>query len=308
MSRKKSKSPVITGTALGRVEAVARLSLERKKAITEIIPPDVTREKSRAWLDLLSPFTEWAGLRGDQLKHKRELLRIQQETVLSEIVRKAIEQLSDNHAVVSPLPTKFLVPFLERASTEDPVSELMDWWASLLASAATGKGRHPIFVEMIARITGDEAKFLEGLWRLIDVRTIKHTFADVLEIVSNQSVQRVEETSNYYNLGGEEYDLCMRDISEQMTQAVQRYGIFCRYFRFPTHSGKSGSLRIPETDMRLFDICVTAGILKRTIVVFPIPTPFIGEYNVSGEFFVFSELGLEFMMACHKQAAQGVDS
>src|SRR6266567_3089259 len=52
---------------------------------TQQVPADVTRAKAGAWLDLISPLTEWAGLKGDALRHKREMLRVQREDVLAEI-------------------------------------------------------------------------------------------------------------------------------------------------------------------------------------------------------------------------------
>lgn len=64
----------IKGTA--KAEAIAKAVFERKKSITEVIPPDVTRAKAGRWLDLISPITEWAGLKGDALRFRRAQLRI----------------------------------------------------------------------------------------------------------------------------------------------------------------------------------------------------------------------------------------
>jgi hypothetical protein len=68
---KKKRSRIGNVSATAKVEATARASYQHKKTVTEIIPPDVTRAKADAWLTLILPITEWAGLRGDQLRHKR---------------------------------------------------------------------------------------------------------------------------------------------------------------------------------------------------------------------------------------------
>jgi len=65
------------------------------------------------------------------------MLRIQQDEVITHIVEKAIQILVEEKAAVATFPTKFLVPFLEKASLEDSQSDLLETWATLLASAAT---------------------------------------------------------------------------------------------------------------------------------------------------------------------------
>jgi len=104
-----------------KLEASAKASLKAEysrkkninKNITQNIPEDVTREKAGAWLDLISPFTRWAGLKGDALQHKREILRLQQEETLAVIALKMRQRLSKEAGRLSPIPLKFMVPFLE---------------------------------------------------------------------------------------------------------------------------------------------------------------------------------------------------
>lgn len=80
-------------SASAKIAAIAKASYARTKTTTETIPPDVTRAKIGAWLDLISPLTEWAGLKGDELRHKRILLRLQREDILDEIVNRARKKL-----------------------------------------------------------------------------------------------------------------------------------------------------------------------------------------------------------------------
>lgn len=79
MMKRKASEPKIKVETTAKAEISAKVVRQRKHLIEEVIPPDVTRAKAGAWLDLISPLTEWAGLRGDQLRRKRELLRVQQD-------------------------------------------------------------------------------------------------------------------------------------------------------------------------------------------------------------------------------------
>jgi hypothetical protein len=135
----------------------------RKKKIMEVIPPDVTRAKTGAWLDLISPLTEWAGLKGDELRFKRTQLRLQREDVLSKIVESARHKI-EQEKTKKPIPNKFLIPFLEQASLEDLDSALIEMWASLLASAATTFSSHHVhFVSIISQLSPKQGTILKSL-------------------------------------------------------------------------------------------------------------------------------------------------
>jgi hypothetical protein len=164
MAKKKSSKFNVEAKAVAKVEASAKASFQRKKTITEVVPPDVTRAKANAWLDIISPITEWAGLKGDDMRHKRELLRIQREDVLTKIIERASRSVSmDNRTTV---PTKFVVPFLEKASLEEPDSDLIDIWSSLLTAAATDFNPHMTrFCSILAEIGSMEVQFLHRLCR-----------------------------------------------------------------------------------------------------------------------------------------------
>jgi hypothetical protein len=160
MARKRSK---LGAKLTARLDVGAKATFQRKKSITEVIPPDVTRARASRWLDLISPITEWAGLKGDALRHKRDQLRIQQETAL-ELLAKSIHKKMEHQQVVHPLPPKILVPALEGASLEDPESPLVEWWANLLVSGATEGRLRPYFVDLMKTIGPEEAEFLKQMW------------------------------------------------------------------------------------------------------------------------------------------------
>jgi hypothetical protein len=163
MGRKKSPGPEISAKASTRLEAVAKATYQRKKTTTEVIPPDVTRAKASAWLTLLSPITEWAGLKGDALNFQRRLLRIQQEETLLRVAESVREKLSGT-SISQPVPRKILVPALEKASLEDAADKVMiDRWANLLASAALKVKVQPRFVGILEELAGSQAECLERI-------------------------------------------------------------------------------------------------------------------------------------------------
>lgn len=163
MARKKVEESNITAKASAKIEAIAKATYARKRHVTQIIPPDVTRAKAGRWLDLISPITEWAGLKGDALRYRRQQLRIQQE---SSLVRLA-EMLSSKIAgreVRQPVPLKILVPALEKASLENPEDVYMiEKWADLLAASATQPNVPPHFVSILAELSGSQARLLEKI-------------------------------------------------------------------------------------------------------------------------------------------------
>jgi hypothetical protein len=102
-------------------------------SITAEVPAESTGRLLDALTDAIRPFTESRGLKADQI-------RLQRAEVAVEIAKRAHQITEIQAANIKPLGNKFLVPFLEKASLEDPASGLLDKWASLLASAATDPG------------------------------------------------------------------------------------------------------------------------------------------------------------------------
>jgi hypothetical protein len=157
-------SPKKPGKGGSPIEIGASAKLEIRKSIKETVPEDVTRAKADAWLDLIKPITQWAGLKGDALEYKRKLLRIQQEETLLRIGMRMRERISQAEGTPKPIPTKALVPLLEKASLEDPESALIEAWANLGASAALNYDVEVIeFLEILAKIGVRERNILERL-------------------------------------------------------------------------------------------------------------------------------------------------
>lgn len=145
-------------------EIGASAKYEVKRTVTEHIPEDVTRANNNAWLTILSPITQWAGLIGDKLAHKRELLRIQQEETLTAIMLRAAPKLALLKLPIEPVPIKFLVPFLELASLEEPDSELVKMWANLLVSSAENYHADNVYyVGLISQMSSVQATLFEAM-------------------------------------------------------------------------------------------------------------------------------------------------
>ena len=68
MARKANRNGSPAVDASLKVEATTSARYSRERKITQLIPADVTRANAGAWLDLISPITQWAALKGDALR------------------------------------------------------------------------------------------------------------------------------------------------------------------------------------------------------------------------------------------------
>lgn len=133
----------------------ARASLEAK--VSTEIPAQSSGRLVDALTDIIRPFSERRGLKADQT-------RLQREDVLIEIAGKARHRMEIEHQIIQPLPNKFLVPFLEKASLEEPGSILIDRWTDLLVSGALDpSSAHPRFVQILSELASNEVMFLRNL-------------------------------------------------------------------------------------------------------------------------------------------------
>jgi hypothetical protein len=133
----------------------AKASLEVK--VSTEIPAQSTGRLLDTLTDIFRPFSERRGLKVDQI-------RLQREEVLIEIARKAHHRSKIENQPINPLPNKFLVPFLEKASLEELDSNLVDRWADLLVSTSLDPaGAHPRFVHVLSELSAAEAQLLRHI-------------------------------------------------------------------------------------------------------------------------------------------------
>jgi len=165
-----------------KAEATARYSREHRTSLTGVIPEEVTRAKAGAWLDLISPLTQWAGRLGDRQRRKRFLEGvIYDEVVIDQIVDKATERLRPpKSGIIQPIPAKFVLSFLEQASREEPGSPLVDKWANLLASASEEFDAQYIhFVSILARLSSEQALLFQSMIdRAGSLNALRHALDD----------------------------------------------------------------------------------------------------------------------------------
>jgi Abortive infection alpha len=147
---KKSDLPISVDIA-ARAEAKLNVKAE--------VPSKSVGRLVDALTDIIRPFTEARGLKAD-------ILRLQREEVAIEIARRGREKvLIEEGREISPVPTKILVPLIEKGSCEDiDDSEMIDRWASLLASAALDQNKvAPRFVGILGELSGSQAVLLERI-------------------------------------------------------------------------------------------------------------------------------------------------
>ncbi|MCF6125856.1 MULTISPECIES: hypothetical protein [Mesorhizobium] len=129
-----------------------------KAEIKAEIPPQSSGRLLDALTDIIRPISEARGLRADQI-------RLQREDVLVEIAKIARKRLDIESGQFSPIPNKVLIPALEKASLESPDdAEMMERWAELIASAATGSGISPHLVNVLSELSSNQAGLLERIF------------------------------------------------------------------------------------------------------------------------------------------------
>lgn len=138
-----------------RMDIGAKASLD--VSVKTEIPSQTTGRLIDALTDLIRPFSEARGLRADQI-------RLQREEILVEVTKLARRRIEIENGKIEPLPTKVLVPLLEKASLEEPSdSYMIDKWANLLASGALRRGIQPRLISVLSELTTSQATLLESL-------------------------------------------------------------------------------------------------------------------------------------------------
>jgi hypothetical protein len=130
-----------------------------------------------ALTDVIRPLTEWMGLKADQF-------RLQREEVALQVAVLAAKRIQIEKRQVTPVPLKAIVPLLERASLEEPGDRTMvDLWANLLASAATGRQANvPRYVSILSEINGRHARLIQQI--MLKGRSPKNSIIDA-ELLSD---------------------------------------------------------------------------------------------------------------------------
>jgi hypothetical protein len=293
---KKKRTKIESVGATAKVAAVAKASYTRKKTITEVIPPDVTRAKASAWLDLISPLTEWAGLKGDELRFKRTQLRLQREDVLAEIVHRGREKIGRLEGVNKPIPNKFLVPFLEQASLEDPDSSLIDMWASLLASAAKEFSSHQVhFVSIISQLSSKQGEILKSLVGTESAHRCELAMDNIRGYFSGPNIRRTIEM-----LVGKLPEQTDMAFCEAISSELNHIGIEVDFAAAENRNTQDYYEIEHEYSVYADDDEVDYSILEAVGLIRRVQTDFFkaGNWDVTLIYYHLTELGFYFCKAC----------
>jgi hypothetical protein len=300
--RKKSSGPEVSAKASARLEAVARATYQRKKTTTEVIPPDVSRAKAGAWLSLISPITEWAGLKGDALNFQRRLLRIQQEETLLRVAQSVREKLA--HTQISrPVPRKILIPALEKASLEDAEDDVMvDRWANLLASAAQEVKVQPRFVGILDELAGSQAECLERVAfnRFSEFDYPAAEFADSFLTFAEHNIREDLEAETRRILTGEEH---IDAAFNALARAFNRPGALLSVtFIHDSRGGMwEGYDSVSDSGIRdeaNLSILESLGLIRYVVIKVTVHAE--SQFQVSVHYHHLTQLGVEFCEVCSK--------
>lgn len=113
---------------------------------------EATQDISRALVDAFSPATQFLGSLGDRVRIYRQVSLLRSLKRAKEIAE------AEGLPLTEPSP-KFLVPYLEDCSLEDPDNTtLLEMWARLLVDASReSKSEHNLFIRILKELSAPEA-------------------------------------------------------------------------------------------------------------------------------------------------------
>jgi len=311
MSRKKRPAIKLGVKATARLEAVAKATYQRKRTTTEIIPPDVSRAKAGAWLTLLSPITEWAGLKGDSLNYQRRLLRIQQEETLLRVAKSVREKLA-GISISQAVPRKILVPALEKASLEDASDlTMIEMWANLLASATQTVSVQARFVGILEELAGSQAKCLDrvAFGNSSNSKFPAAEFEDSFANFADYDIRELfESTISMVLDGGRDVVVAL----ELIVETFSRSGVlleFANIIDSETDEWETYDV-VSETGIRdeeNLSILESLGLVRYAVITFMVHVGGARSFEVSAHYHHLTRLGVEFCKVCSRSCVDDLE-
>jgi phosphoribosylformylglycinamidine (FGAM) synthase PurS component len=290
-TRKKGSSLSVKAEATAKLKASYKI--QKNYTVTETIPADVTRAKASAWLDVFSPVRQWLGLKGDALRHQREALEIQRQETLQKISRRYTEIVKPG-TEPGQIPPKFLIPFIEQASLEEPDSPLVELWASLIASAAEKyDGRFLHFSRIISGLSARQAEIFRAHFTASDLRMTERACDDIEAFLDkNRIISTLKyEIANQNAITDQEVNSVIENLLANPAISVVHVALDCE--------NKYYDLELPyqqykDADEVDFQILLSIGLIDRT------STGFIDmdRRSVSLTYYYITPLGFSFARAC----------
>jgi hypothetical protein len=288
------------------------LKAEAKIDIKTEIPKTVMGRGVNALLDILSPISETAGLVGDRIR----LQRLNVALRIAEIAR----ELTDNHTgPLTQIPTKIIVPMIEKCSLEDEESEYINWWANLIAGAAKDKSnQNPVFIDFMSKIGEPEGRFLRKLFEYVDRNRFFNEHFDVhfkfYDIVQTHIAPLIEERSKGIGLFNrdesvaaertEKFNNDIRPLISMFVKESTSYGLYILKIYIP--SARAFGTFFPDADFEdtnrkeyeIISTCVAIGVLEYDYYNIDVNLGYIGENQCIIKLFKFSEVGRKFIGLC----------
>ncbi|WP_206932630.1 Abi-alpha family protein, partial [Roseococcus thiosulfatophilus] len=241
-----------------------------------------------ALTDIIRPFSERQGLKGD-------LIRLQREEVALKVAEIAAKRIEHEKLEITPAPLKTVVRILEASSLESIGDEVMiNLWANLLASAATDtKSNVPRYVSILADLNGDQARLLQkiityqgAIKEKLDVERIWDGLwgADQGSLISDLTRHVKEKTAeNIFN----KLEECLRLPGIALEDIIIEQGE-------ESWSGTTGMFPISQ-HQRDLDILLSLNLVQDRSFKYVK----FGKFEISVFFFCVSRLGLELFAACN---------
>lgn len=249
-------------------------------------------------VDIIRPFSEARALRADHL-------RLQREDVFYEITQRAKNRLQLENKPIRPIPIKTIVPLLEKASLEDPNSELIDWWAHLLASSSQDQGlQHPVYSDALSKITSAEAAYLERMAQSSNAAVVSFQEADIERLFYNHVVAKFSESEP--NIPEDGYRDIAINLFEEFRKDAESNACVIFSLLFPAGGVKFSRDLYEEfrpygrSYQDITDVLRAVSLAKVNFLNIPVPSPYVGEFSCSIEVFTLTSLGRNMLRACKK--------
>jgi hypothetical protein len=116
-------------------------------------------------------------------------VRLSRLDVIEDILQKSRKICDEHDITIKELPNKFIIPFFEKGSQENPRSEMINRWASLLSSSAENPNEiHPAYIDILSQIDVNEAILLREIWE-----KTKKSNINIFEVVFQQNPATIFE-------------------------------------------------------------------------------------------------------------------
>lgn len=242
--------------------------------------------------DLLRPISEAFGMLGDQIQLRRQ-------KTLDEIARRTRNRLVAAGKPIQPIPAKFFLPLLEKASLEDVNDDaLIDMWANLIATASTEHVQMlGQYINILSNIVPKQVLILEEMFNLGD---------------EEKPIEAGHLIDNYYYLnqtglpGTLDQYADIRNAEEFCDRVVDALGIkgvaidTINIFFVDEKLGAGLSVASPDSiysdaDFLDFENLVRLGLIDRTEV----KRHRVGVFDIDVHYYITTPVGVDLYACCN---------